>query len=184
MKKQVDKSWTLLLDRDGVINKKINNDYVKNIKEFEFEEGVLDLFPLLNQNFGKVIVVTNQQGIGKKLMTVNDLHTIHSYMIAEIEKAGGKIDHVYFAPNKTSENSVTRKPGIGMPLKAAKDFPDIIFERTVMVGDSPTDIEMGKKIGAYNIFLHQGRLSLINDVNADANIKNLSEINKIIDLQQ
>ena len=63
----INKNWTLFLDRDGVINKKIDNDYVKQWIEFEFIEGVLDALKFLNTLFGNIIVVTNQQGIGKKL---------------------------------------------------------------------------------------------------------------------
>ena len=91
----IDKSWTLFLDRDGVINKKLENDYVKSWDEFEFLPGVLKSIQHFSQIFGKIVVVTNQQGIGKGLYTHEDLQNIHHKMIMEITNAGGRIDKVY-----------------------------------------------------------------------------------------
>ena len=67
--KSVDNSWTLFLDRDGVINKRPMNDYVKSEAAFEFIPGVRDAVKILSQKFNRILVVTNQQGIGKKLMS-------------------------------------------------------------------------------------------------------------------
>jgi len=66
---QIDKSWTLFLDRDGVINKKIDNDYVKAWEQFEFLPGVIEALKILSAKFGKIIIVTNQQGVGRQLMS-------------------------------------------------------------------------------------------------------------------
>ena len=65
---KIDKSWTLFLDRDGVINVRLIDDYVKNINEFEFLPGVLEAFKIFSEKFGRIIIVTNQQGVGKGLM--------------------------------------------------------------------------------------------------------------------
>lgn len=178
----VDKEWTLFLDRDGVINKKLDGDYIKHIHEFEFEPGVLDLFPRFHEKFGRIIVVTNQQGIGKKLMTEKDLHDIHEHMKNSIEAEGGRIDEMYFAPQRKLENSIMRKPGVGMPLKASKDFPDINFSKSIMIGDSATDIEMGKTLGMTTIFLHHGDSEKDDNINADHSVFNLNEVTKIIEL--
>ena len=88
------KDWTLFLDRDGVINKKLDNDYVKHWIEFEFLEGVLDALKKLDTVFGKIVVVTNQQGIGKNLYRIEDLELIHKNMLYEITYLGGRIDKV------------------------------------------------------------------------------------------
>lgn len=69
----INKETTLFLDRDGIINKLRPNDYVKSIDEFCFIDGVLECFVDLSKLFGKVIIVTNQQGIGKGIMTLEDL---------------------------------------------------------------------------------------------------------------
>ena len=93
---EIDKSWTLFLDRDGVINEKRENDYVKNWDEFRFLEGALEALSLLSSMFTRIIVVTNQRGVGKGMMTVNDLNNIHKIMMDLVLKNSGRIDKIYF----------------------------------------------------------------------------------------
>jgi histidinol-phosphate phosphatase family protein len=150
---QINSTWTLFLDRDGVINKKIDNGYVRTWKEFEFLPGAVEALKTLSSKFSKTIIVTNQQGVGKKLMSEEDLQNIHKSMVNEIEKAGGRIDKIYFAPHLKSENSEFRKPGIGMALQAQKDFPKIDFSKSIMAGDSIHDMEFGKRAGMKTIFI-------------------------------
>lgn len=150
---KVDKSWTLFLDRDGVINKRLIDDYVKNWDEFEFLEQVPESIAYFTQLFGTIVVVTNQQGIGKKMMSTDDLSEIHSKMTAQIELAGGRIDKVYFCPKLKTEEPNCRKPLPAMGLEAQKDFPQIDFNKSIMVGDSISDMEFGKALGMLNIFI-------------------------------
>lgn len=151
----INKDWTLFLDRDGVINKKLDNDYVKHWVEFEFLDGVFDALKKLDTIFGRIVVVTNQQGIGKHLYRVEDLELIHKNMIYEINYLGGRIDKVYFSPYLDSENHPTRKPNIGMALQAKKDFPEIDFSKSIIAGDSLSDMEFGKKAGMRTIFISE-----------------------------
>ncbi len=149
----IDKSWTLFLDRDGVINKRLEGDYVKTLAEFEFIDGVPEAMKILSNIFGKIVIVTNQQGIGKGLYTENDLNIIHHYLADEIEKHEGRIDKIYFSPHLASANHPTRKPGIGMALDAKKDFPDIDLSRSIMVGDSMSDMQFGRTAGMTTVFI-------------------------------
>jgi histidinol-phosphate phosphatase family protein len=149
----IDKSWTLFLDRDGVINRKLDNDYVKNWVEFEFIGESLQALKILNDIFGHIVVVTNQQGIGKRLYRTEDLELIHGNMLYEIAYHGGRIDKVYFSPHLQAENHPTRKPGIGMALQAKKDFPAIDFARSIMVGDSPSDLLFGRNAGMRTVLI-------------------------------
>lgn len=149
----IDKNWTLFLDRDGVINKKLDNDYVKHWIEFEFLEGVIDALKITNSLFGKIVVVTNQQGIGKGLYRTEDLELIHKNMIYEISYMGGRIDKVYFSPYLDKENHPTRKPNTGMGLQAKDDFPEIDFTKSIIVGDSISDMEFGKRLGMKTVFI-------------------------------
>ncbi len=143
----IDNTWSLFLDRDGVINKKIDGDYVRNLKMFEWIDGSKEAIVLLSKIFREIIVVTNQQGVGKNLMNLDDLEKIHSFMISEIETEGGRIDAVYFSPHLANENNPMRKPGVGMLLKAKEEFPAIDFKKSIMVGDTDSDILFGKKLG-------------------------------------
>ncbi len=150
---KLDKKWTLFLDRDGVINKKLPNDYVKRIEEFVFIKGSVEAVTGLNRYFERTVVVTNQQGIGKGIMTKDDLKEVHAYMNNKIGEAGGKIDKVYFSPELASSNSIYRKPNTGMAEEARKDYAEIDFKKSVMVGDSLSDMQMGKRVGMITVHI-------------------------------
>ena len=116
---------TLFLDRDGVINVKLEARYVRNSNEFEFMQGALVAISKLSKLFKRILIVTNQQGIGKGIMTEDDLNLLHSFMTSEIGKLNGKIDKIYFCPHLDTENCNCRKPNPGMINQAIADFPDI-----------------------------------------------------------
>jgi len=143
---------TLFLDRDGVINRHRPNDYVKNWDEFEFLPGVLDAFIILASYFKHILVVTNQRGVGKGLMTVDDLNQIHQRMVSKIEAYGGRIDKIYYCTD-INNDSVNRKPNPGMAFQAKMDFPDIDFNRSIMIGDSLSDAEFGNNLGMKTILI-------------------------------
>lgn len=151
----INSTWTLFLDRDGVINRKLEDDYVKHWIEFEFLEGVFEALQKINAVFGKVVVVTNQQCIGKGIIRVEDLELIHKNMLYEITFQKGRIDKVYFSPYLNSENHPTRKPGIGMAHNAKKDFPDIDFSKSIIVGDSISDMEFGRNAGMKTVYISE-----------------------------
>lgn len=155
----IDRSWSLFLDRDGVINKKIDDDYVRSINQFEWLPGVQDAIGQLSALFGKIIIITNQQGVGKGLMTGEAVEFIHDHIINTISLAGGKIDAVYYAPHLKSDNSEFRKPNTGMALLAKNDFPTIDFSKSIMVGDSMSDMEFGRKAGMRTVFILNGKKS-------------------------
>jgi histidinol-phosphate phosphatase family protein len=147
------KDWTLFLDRDGVINKRLPDEYVKTPLEFEFIEGVTESLAALSAIFHRIIIVTNQQGIGKGLMTINMLENIHNQMINDIYQAGGKVDKVYFCPDLITDSNHCRKPGSSMAYQAKSDFPEIEFNKSIMVGDSISDIEFGKRLDMTTVFV-------------------------------
>jgi len=142
---------TLFLDRDGVINKKLDGKYVRNWEEFTFIPNVLNYISKLSQLFNRIIIITNQQGISKGIMSKNDLLFLHQKMLNEIEKAGGKINKIYFCPHLETDNCNCRKPRIGMIEKAIKDFPSINIKKSYLIGDSSSDIEAGKKAGLHTV---------------------------------
>ncbi len=178
----VDNSWTLFLDRDGVINKRLMGDYVKRLDEFEFNEGALEAIANFAQRFGKIVVVTNQQGIGKGLMTHEDLSVVHEHMMAQIEQAGGRIDRIYYCPELAQDNPKCRKPEIGMALSAQEDFPQIDLNKSIVVGDSVSDMEFGKNAGMKRVFVTCDDAEKLKtwDSFADAAYLNLSEFSKVL----
>ena len=137
---------TLFLDRDGVINRLRPDDYVKNWEEFEFMPGMLDRLARWSGRFRRILVVTNQRGVGKGIMSLDDLNRIHDRMIEEIERHGGRIDRVYFC-TALSPDDPNRKPQTGMAQQARIDFPDIDFARSLMIGDSESDRQFARNAG-------------------------------------
>lgn len=143
----IDRTWTLFLDRDGVINKRIVGGYVSNPSEFEFIPGVRKAIAQLSDYFQLIFVITNQQGIAKGIMTERNVLEIHAYMKDQIYLAGGKIEKCYFAPNMEGAEEDIRKPNSAMALMAKKEFPQIQFDKCIMVGDTDSDIEFGRNLG-------------------------------------
>lgn len=149
--KNINSSWTLFIDRDGVVNDEKHLDYIHTWDEFKFYEGVKEAFKIFNKKFGIIIMVTNQRGVAKGLTKIEDLHLIHRNMLQEIENAGGRIDRIYFCTEMEGEN---RKPNPGMGLQAKKDYPNIDLSKSVMIGNTLSDMEFGRNLGvAMNIFL-------------------------------
>jgi D-glycero-D-manno-heptose 1,7-bisphosphate phosphatase len=150
--KNIQKDWTLFLDRDGVINHEKQNDYIHTWDEFKFYEGVLEAMEIFSIKFKRIIIVTNQKGVGKGVTKESDLKEIHQNMQAAIEKANGRIDAIYYCTD-IDDNSPNRKPQPGMGLQATKDFKDIQLEKAIMVGNTLSDMKFGRNLGVYTVFL-------------------------------
>ncbi len=148
----IDNSWTLFLDRDGVLNHEINGDYVRTPEQFVFYDGVLKAMEIFKKKFKTIVIVTNQRGIGKGLMTENDLSSIHKKMLNEIETAGGKIDSIFYCTDVETE-SPNRKPNPGMALQAKEKFKYIDFEKSIMVGNKLSDMKFGRNAGMQTVFI-------------------------------
>ncbi len=148
----VDKKWTVFLDRDGVINKEIGSDYVRTVDEFQFYPGALDAIKSIQGIFGRTIVVTNQRGVGKKIMSIEDLNNIHSFMLSSIIKSGGNIDAI-FCCTSINEKDINRKPNPGMAFQALEKLPDIDLEKSIMVGNKLSDMEFARNAGMYSVFI-------------------------------
>jgi len=149
----IDRSWTLFLDRDGVINRRIVDGYVKSWDEFEFLPGVPGAMSTFARQFTRIIVVSNQQGVGKGLMTASDVESLHRSMTEAVVASGGRIDGIYYCPALASDRSFRRKPGIGMGLEAKKHFPEIRFIKSIMIGDSRSDMIFGKRLGMKTVLV-------------------------------
>jgi D-glycero-alpha-D-manno-heptose 1-phosphate guanylyltransferase len=165
----IDRTWTLFLDRDGVINTD-DGDYVRNKETFAFASNALKAIAALSRRFGRIIVLTNQRGVEKSLMTEGTLNEIHSFMQSEVEKAGGRIDAIYYCTSLFNDHP-DRKPNPGMALKAKHQFPDIDFQKSIMVGDKLIDMQLGRNIGAHTVLVlshESGEIMDHPDVDASA----------------
>ena len=180
------KGWTLFLDRDGVINRRLPGTYVKRWEDFEFTFRAKEAINIFGKYFDTIVVVTNQQCIGKGELTVAELDTIHNNMKKEIESAGGFIDKVYYCPNLKAENSPCRKPNPGMGWIAKKDFPKINFQESIMVGDSFSDMEFGWQLGTKTVFIEgkEEETERTRQIPVDGRFENLWQLAEFLESPQ
>ena len=150
----IDATWTLFLDRDGVINRRLIDDYVKAVAEFEFLPGVPEALAILADLFTRIFIVTNQRGIARGLMSHDDLARVHAFLLKGVDASQGRIDKIYYCPHNERECNC-RKPKNGLALQAKADFPEIDFDKAIMVGDSPSDIEMGKSLNMKTVMIQE-----------------------------
>lgn len=143
----------LFLDRDGVINERVMGGYVLSYKDFVFKTGVLSALKIFASVFDKIFIVTNQQCIGKGLITEKEFATLTKQMMQDINGAGGRVDKLYYCPFLKAENSPLRKPSNGMALLAKEDFPQVDFKKSIMVGDANSDMLFGKSLGMHTVFI-------------------------------
>lgn len=142
----------IFIDRDGVINVERPNDYVKNISEFVFIEGTFDAIAKLSQRFDYLFIVTNQRGVGRGTMSIDHLTEVHDFMLKQLEQSEGRITNIYFCTD-IEDTSINRKPNIGMAFAAQREYPAVDFAKSIMVGNSKSDIEFGHKLGMYTVLV-------------------------------
>lgn len=148
---------TVFLDRDGVINAKAaEGDYVKSWAEFRLLPGAARAIGLLSAAGCRVIVVTNQRGIARGILTEPRLADIHYRMRCELARWGGRVDAIYHCPHERGQ-CACRKPATGMLERAQRDLPGLEFERSVLIGDSLSDLECGAAAGCAVILVGTGR---------------------------
>ncbi|MFK7797720.1 MAG: D-glycero-alpha-D-manno-heptose-1,7-bisphosphate 7-phosphatase [Aureispira sp.] len=143
----------LFLDRDGVINRRIVGNYVRHWEEWHFLENVQAALAILAQKFDRIVIVTNQQGVAKGVMTAQELEQLHEQMLQQIQHTGGRIDKVYACMEHERDNPYHRKPNAGMAIQAQADFPAINFEESIMVGDSVSDLVFGQQLGMRTVLI-------------------------------
>ena len=146
---------TLFLDRDGVINQKLEGRYVTNFNEFVFVKNSDLAIRKLHKIFKRILIVTNQQGIGKGIMTEDDLNLLHLQMQRKLNPDFDLIDKIYFCPCLEGDSCNCRKPKTGMLEEAKLDFPEIIIKNSFLIGDSESDIEAGNKFGLKTIKVNE-----------------------------
>ena len=146
-------TWSLFLDRDGVLNRRIPDGYVCTVDQLELLDGVVEAVTALTPLVGRVVVVTNQAGVGKGLMTLEALHQIHRLLVAHLTSQGGRVDAVLYCPHRAEEHCGCRKPQPGLAWQAVERWPDLDLSRTIMVGDSRSDCEFAERAGMRSMFI-------------------------------
>lgn len=145
----------IFLDRDGVVNTAPRERYVARWSDFEFLPGVLKTLRLLKEKKWMVIVVSNQAGVERGLLSRKRLASITRLMMKSIEAAGGRIQAVYYCPHAPEARCACRKPKPGMLRRAARRF-SIRLTNSFVIGDHEKDLMMGKAAGCKTILVLSG----------------------------
>ncbi len=145
----------VILDRDGVINED-SDDYIKSAEEWIPIEGSLLAISLLSSSGVRVVVATNQSGIGRGYFSESDLQRIHHKMCSMVEDAGGKIAQIFFCPHQPEENCRCRKPKPGLLENIAAAF-SVDLHGVPFIGDSLKDIQVAKAVGCTPILVKTGK---------------------------
>jgi histidinol-phosphate phosphatase family protein len=151
-------AWTLFLDRDGVLNRAGEGEYIRRPEDFELLPGVLDALAWLLPRFGRALVATNQQGVGKGLVSEADLAAVHGRLEALLAGRGLRLGAIYCCPHLHAAGCDCRKPAPGMALRAQGDFPEIDFARSLMIGDSLRDLQFGRAAGMWTLWANPAPL--------------------------
>lgn len=141
----------VFLDRDGTINDN-GKGYTYKKKEFRFLPGVVSGLKKLSRSNYKIIIITNQNGIGRGYFSQADLNKLHKWMIGVLKTHKIRIDHIYFCPHAPSDDCECRKPKPGMVFKAVADHK-ISLNKSWFVGNDIRDIELGREVNLKTIKL-------------------------------
>jgi histidinol-phosphate phosphatase family protein len=129
----------VILDRDGVLNARPPRaEYIRRPEDVRWLPGALEALRLFADAGWQVVVVSNQAGVGRGLMTTADVDAVNAHMRQEAEEAGGRIDAFYYCPHGWDEGCDCRKPRPGMLFRAQRDF-HLDLTRTTFVGDDERD---------------------------------------------
>lgn len=167
----------VFLDRDGTIN--LNEpEFVHKIGDFKFIPEALIALQKLSQMDYKIIITTNQSGIGRGYFKKEDLEKLHQWMLKELKKKDIRIDKIYYCPHHPDDNCSCRKPEIGMLLQAVEDF-GINLSKSWVVGDDDKDVIMGRRANVKTIKIGE-RIPKEFKLEPNFYAKNLLEAVKII----
>ncbi len=162
---------TLFLDRDGVLNKKIENGYVLDPDQIEIIAGIKEFLQIAKNHFRRIVVVTNQRCVGLGRLPLEKLVKINNTINV---LTGSFIDQFYICPHLDEDNCSCRKPKTGLFLNAQKDY-NVDFTESWMIGDSETDMIPAKQLQIFSLFLSNKGSSY-----ADKNFKSFDELGPIL----
>ncbi len=145
----------IILDRDGVINYD-SDHFIKSPEEWKPIPGSLEAIARLCQAGYRVVVTTNQSGIGRGLFDMHTLNTIHDKMHKAVAHAGGRIDTIFFCPHAADSDCRCRKPKTGMLEEVAARY-NIDLHGVSAVGDSLRDLTSAARMGAQPILVLTGK---------------------------
>ncbi len=144
-----------ILDMDGVINHD-SDDYIKSEQEWIPIPGSLQAIARLNQQGYHIVIATNQSGLARGKLTLNELNRIHRKMHIHLAQYGGEIDAIFFCPHGPDEGCVCRKPKPGL-LKEIERRLHTLLPGVPVIGDRLSDIQAAQAVKASPILVRTGK---------------------------
>lgn len=169
----------VFLDRDGTMARDVH--FCCRPEDLELFPDTAQAIRLLNEYGFKVIIVTNQSGIGRGYFTEEALAEMHLKMEGELAEEGARVDGIYYCPHQPDDNCECRKPRPKLVLQAVRDF-DIDLEHSFVVGDRQEDMDLGKTLGCRTVLVRrdESHLSRGTEVTAGAIVSDLVEACRVI----
>jgi D,D-heptose 1,7-bisphosphate phosphatase len=144
---------TAFLDRDGTIIE--DKDFIKTPDEIEFLQGSIEAIKILRKLDYKIIVISNQSGIGRGILTEEMVEKVNESFLERLKKENAEIDGLYFCPHSPEDNCDCRKPETGL-IKRAMAEHKLDLKDAVVIGDKLSDVELGKKLRAKTVLVLTG----------------------------
>ena len=151
----MNKPRLIILDRDGVINQD-SDSFIKSPEEWIAIPGSLEAIARLSREKYIVVIITNQSGISRGLLTINMLNRIHQKMFNELSRFGGEISAIFFCPHSEKENCTCRKPAPGLFFRLAERL-NVDLREVHAVGDSLRDIQAATAASARSALVMTGK---------------------------
>lgn len=145
----------IILDRDGVINHD-SDEFIKSPEEWQPILGSLKAISRLHRNGYRIVVITNQSGVARGLLDIDQLNRIHQKMMHEVQETGGQIDSILFCPHGPDDGCDCRKPKTGMYEELAERL-QVKLNGVIAVGDSERDLVSAKAVGAQPVLVRSGK---------------------------
>ena len=168
----------VIVDRDGTVV--VDRHYLDDPDQLQFLPGAAEGLRLLCERGNRVVVVTNQSGVGRGRLSLERLHQINARFLHLVSQVGAKIEGIYYCPHRPEDNCECRKPKTKLVLDAAADLG---FEpsNAVVIGDQSGDIELGRRLGAITMLISEDGLpSDGKPIKADYVIRDLLEAAGVI----
>lgn len=177
------KKPALFLDRDGVINKDTPKKYITSISDIKIYPSAINGLKKINFKKYHIFIITNQSAVGRGYMDIKTSIDINHRIVNILSDNGIKINAVYYCPHHPDDNCNCRKPNTGLIDEARSDYI-IEMNKSFLVGDKKTDIDMALKLNLKSIFVltGQGRFEIrkYGKINSDYILKNILNISKIV----
>jgi len=165
----VKKYDTIFLDRDGTIN--FDPGFIQNVDQFNFYDFTIPALKILSDNGDRFVIISNQSGVGRGLIEMEELREINNYIRSEFQSNGINLLDIYICTDNPDNSTNRRKPGTGMFLEAAEDY-DIELDQCLMIGDSERDLIPAHVLGMDSMLVMTGNGHLTVDTMESADRPN------------